>query len=100
MAEQTFKKETDWGISKYDFAGESEITVTITLAEYRYLVEANAKNDHETSKLNKMINDKDAEIRRLKATVETLKTQMFEDKRTRETELCDCAPDYEEEVSE
>lgn len=100
MAEQTFKKETDWGTSKYDFTGESEITVTITLAEYRHLVETNAKNDHETSKLNKMINDKDAEIRRLNATVETLKTQMFEDKRNREIELCDCAPDYEEEAAE
>lgn len=96
MAEQTFKKETDWGISKYDFTGESEITVTITLAEYRHLVGSNAKNEHETSKLNKMISDKDADIRRLNATVETLKTQMLEDKGARETELCECAPDYEE----
>lgn len=99
MADQTFKKETDWGVSKYDFTGESEITVTITLAEYRYLVSAEAKKEHETSKLNKMISDKDAEIRRLNATVETLKTQMFESRRTREIES-ECAPDYEEDAAE
>lgn len=45
MAEQIFKKETEWGINKNDFAGESEIMVRITLHEYRELVEKNAKTD-------------------------------------------------------
>ena len=45
MAEQIFKKETEWGTNKNDFAGESEIMVEITLHEYRELVENNAKTD-------------------------------------------------------
>ena len=45
MAEQIFKKETEWGTNKNDFAGESEIMVRITLHEYRELVEKNAKTE-------------------------------------------------------
>ena len=45
MAEQIFKKETEWGVNKNDFAAESEIMVRITLHEYRELVENNAKTE-------------------------------------------------------
>ena len=45
MAEQIFKKETEWGTNKNDFVGESEIMVEITLHEYRELVEKNAKTE-------------------------------------------------------
>lgn len=53
MAEQTFKKETDgYGESSRDndFAGESEIMVTITLHEYRDLVRSSAKHTEELRK--------------------------------------------------
>ena len=45
MAEQIFKKETEWGTNRNDFVGESEIMVEITLHEYRELVENNAKTE-------------------------------------------------------
>ena len=45
MAEQIFKKETEWGVNRDDFAGENEIMVRITLHEYRELVEKNAKTE-------------------------------------------------------
>ena len=45
MAEQTFKKETEWGTNKNDFAGESEIMVRITLHEYSELIEKNANTE-------------------------------------------------------
>lgn len=50
MAEQKFKKEViadvlDDTISKHDFISQNEITVTITLAEYRELVVTKAISD-------------------------------------------------------
>lgn len=42
MAEQTFKKDAIWG-SVNDFYGEDEITVTITLREYRELLKESVK---------------------------------------------------------
>lgn len=45
MAEQIFKKETNWGYNSNDFVGESEIMVEITLHEYRELIEKNAKTE-------------------------------------------------------
>ena len=50
MAEQKFKKEVvsdsySDTISKYDFVAENEITVTITLAEYRELIGVKATCD-------------------------------------------------------
>lgn len=44
MAEQKFSKDTNWG-SANDFYGEDEITVTITLREYRELLKASFKFD-------------------------------------------------------
>lgn len=44
MAEQIFNKDVDWG-SVNDFYGEDEITVTITLHEYRELVKKSVKFD-------------------------------------------------------
>ena len=44
MAEQTFEKKVTWG-EKHNFVAEDEITVTITLAEYRELVKEVARKD-------------------------------------------------------
>lgn len=44
MAEQKFSKDTNWG-NVNDFYGEDEITVTITLREYRELLKASFKFD-------------------------------------------------------
>ena len=64
MAEQVFKKEVAWSGKSIDFIADSEITVTITLHEYRELVESNAKHAEELRKAN----EKAAEEAR-KATV-------------------------------
>ena len=45
MAEQVFKKETEYSTNENNFIGESEITVTITLNEYRDLVSHTATRD-------------------------------------------------------
>ena len=50
MAEEVFKKETGWGGKAEDFKGKHEIMVTITLHEYRELIEANAKHGEELRK--------------------------------------------------
>ena len=73
MAEQVFKKEVEWGSSREDFIGESEITVTITLREYRNLVTAVAKKEHEYSKLIKRIAEAEEDGNRWKQMYELLK---------------------------
>lgn len=50
MADQIFKKETDYNVSENNFIGESEITVTITLNEYRHLVSHVATRDKDVKK--------------------------------------------------
>ena len=52
MAEQIFKKEVCWGEGKYNFIAEDEITVTITLDEYRNLVKESARHQEELRKVN------------------------------------------------
>ena len=49
MAEQIFKKETTWG-NEGNFVGDSEITVTITLGEYRKLVKEVTLKDSDLQK--------------------------------------------------
>ena len=66
MAEQVFKKEADGGWNndnRNDFVGESEITVTVTLHEYRELVEFKAKT-------NETIRLKDEEIRKARVAMD------------------------------
>ena len=50
MADQIFKKETDYNVNEDNFVGESEITVTITLNEYRHLVSHVATRDKDVKK--------------------------------------------------
>lgn len=72
MAEQTFKKETEWGVDKNDFIGESEITVTITLHEYRELIEKVAKADHEKSKVEEKVYEERKKAEAYKTKLDTL----------------------------
>ena len=72
MAEQTFKKETEWGTNKNDFAGESEIMVRITLHEYRELVEKNAKTDQRIKEAEEEMYKARNEAREAKEKLEKL----------------------------
>ena len=67
MADQIFKKETFWGTAD-NFVGEDEITVTITLNEYRNLVNEVARKDY------------DLEKEREKTREEARKAQAYKDK--------------------
>nr|DAN79233.1 MAG TPA: hypothetical protein [Caudoviricetes sp.] len=51
---------------KYNFAVPTEITVTITLDEYRKLIEDTALANDERSKLNRKIWDLEEQVRQLK----------------------------------
>ncbi len=87
MAEMKYKKETDYG-RENDFVGEDEITVTITLNEYRQLVEfhANGENRIEKAEKNKYLREE--KIRTLEHRVEDLSRQLYESGRAKDEVMC------------
>lgn len=82
MAEQTFRKDTGWGASNHDFFGEDEITVTITLAEYRELVEKNAKTEQRVNEANERANKARQEAEAAKAKLDKVLTLTSEEEET------------------
>ena len=67
------KKLNNYGRND-DFVAPKELTLTITLAEYRALVSANAKNSSEYDKLQKEKWALESENKKLKETLEALKS--------------------------
>ena len=55
MADNKFSKEVDYSLDQNDFVLDNEITVTITLNEYRKLVENNATS---TARIDEANNEK------------------------------------------
>lgn len=74
--EITFTKNTGYSDSNNNYILPKEITVTITLNEYRKLVEENSKADY---KLNALREEKNNEINKLKEEIERLKKKFFDD---------------------
>jgi hypothetical protein len=74
--EITFTKNTGYSDSHNNYVLPKEITVTITLNEYRKLVEENSKADY---KLNALREEKNNEINKLKEEIERLKKKFFDD---------------------
>lgn len=72
MAEEVFEKEVKWGTDRNDFVGEKEITVTITLHEYRELVEKNAKRGEEVRKLEEKWGEEARKARALREKLDKL----------------------------
>ena len=70
MAEQIFKKETEWGINRNDFMGECEIMVEITLHEYRELIEKNAKTEQRIKEAEDMARNARKEAESAKAKLD------------------------------
>lgn len=58
--------------NKHNYAAEDEIMVTITLSEYRELVENNATRKEAVDKVSQKVAEKDAEIKRLKEKIERM----------------------------
>lgn len=67
------KKIENYGKNN-DFVAPRELTVTITLAEYRELVNYNAKASSEYEKLRDKVWKLEAENKKLNETIEALKT--------------------------
>lgn len=65
----------DWKAK--DFAAEGELTVTITLAEYRALVAADATREQAITKANADKYERDAENARLKEEVNALRAKLY-----------------------
>lgn len=72
MAEQIFKKETEWSGISDNFIGEDEIIVTITLNEYRNLVREVAKKDYDLEKEREKTREANKTANAYKAKLEAL----------------------------
>jgi uncharacterized protein YlxW (UPF0749 family) len=66
----------DWKAK--DFVAEGELTITITLAEYRALVASEATKQNDIAKANADKYERDAENTRLKEEVNSLRAKLYE----------------------
>lgn len=72
------KKIDDFHFERQDFAIPSELTVTITLGEYRELVSKVATAQHDIKKANEDKWERDHRIEELEKLVTTLKDKLLE----------------------
>ena len=70
------KKTESYGFEKNDFVAPSEITVTITLGEYRSLITKAATADEAIRKAEADKYSRDADNKRLKEMVEALRAEL------------------------
>lgn len=66
----------DW--KSKDFVAEGELTITITLAEYRALIASDATKQQDIAKANADKFTRDEENARLKNEIEALRAKLFE----------------------
>lgn len=72
------KKTESYGFEKNDFVAPSEITVTITLGEYRSLITEAATADEAIRKAEADKFSRDADNKRLKEMVEALRAELYD----------------------
>ncbi len=72
------KKLDAYSFEKNDFAASGELTVTITLSEYRSLVAGNATRKADIDKANSDKYERESENKRLKEEVSQLKAEIYE----------------------
>ena len=72
------KKLDSYNSNDNDFIASGEITVTITLAEYRELVESKARKDFEINEANSDKWKRENENAELKKEIERLKQQLYD----------------------
>ena len=72
------KKMEHYNWQGKDYVAENEITVTITLAEYRALIESVATKQYDIAKANEDKYKRDAENKMLKEEVEALRARIYE----------------------
>ena len=61
-----------------DYVAENELTITITLAEYRELIASNATKQYDIAKANEDKYKRDAENKMLKEEVDALRARIYE----------------------
>ena len=71
------KIDNYYNASKYDFALDGEIVVTITLAEYRALVKDVATKEHDIRKANESKYERDCRNKALESENAELKQKIF-----------------------
>ena len=85
MAEQVFSKTIEnggWGdtaTQKHDFAAQDELLVTITLSEYRMLVQQQGAYEKRLDEKDQEKNRLLSENQKLKQVIETLREGLGED---------------------
>lgn len=72
------KKLDVYSFENNDFKAAGELTVTITLSEYRSLVAANATRNADIEKANSDKYQRENENKRLKEEVSRLKSELYE----------------------
>lgn len=71
------KEMVSYADERHDYVGDHEITITITLSEYRDLVKKNAVADEKYVKLMQTVDAKNAEIAKLNAKIEAMTQAAF-----------------------
>lgn len=74
----TNKKLDNWGSKLNDFKAENELTIEITLNEYRELVKGIATKEYDIEKANKDRYTREEENRKLKTKNEQLSNELLE----------------------
>ena len=72
------KKMEHYGWNGKDYVAENELTITITLAEYRELVQSAATKQYDIAKANEDKYKRDSENKMLKEEVECLRAKIYE----------------------
>jgi hypothetical protein len=72
------KKMESYSFDSRNYVAEGELTITITLAEYRDLVKAVATKQHDIDQANADKYKRDSENNMLKEEVDSLRTKLFE----------------------
>lgn len=78
MAEVKYKKETEYRDSEDNYVLDGEITITITLNEYRKLVEFHAAGESKIAAAEKDKRSRNEENEKLKKEVSRLKSELYE----------------------
>lgn len=71
------KKMESFGWDKKNYAAEGELTITITLDEYRHLVASDATKQYDIAKANEDKYKREDENRRLKEEVDSLRQRLY-----------------------
>ena len=72
------KKMEHYNWKANDYVAEGELTITITLAEYRALIESYATKHYEIAKANEDKYKRESENKMLKEEVDSLRARLYE----------------------